>query len=215
MPERILEIINLQSNLTQGGTWTTFFQTYSKSDLVIKLMSGTDYRRYRIPKHLLWETHKLKAQGGERSGNTITVRDYQCDGQQSNIKNTAVTSGRHWLSFTFGDTVGALAHNFACDSGTLDDTCTVSTVQTMANGDNINGTGKPHYSKQEGILPLLPETDLPSTWEEILPSSREGRSRETLMPLRQISRLMREAPSTLMEKGMPRSRTRSRDSHQQ
>lgn len=136
-----LEIANVQSNLTQGGTWTANFDTYGQSDLIIEATDGTNYPTDLDFQNISCGDTQIEDSRIEKNGNIVTIKNYQCDGQTSSIKNTAVTAGRHWLAFSFGDTEKALAHNFACNSGTLDDTCTVSASNTMANNDTISGAG--------------------------------------------------------------------------
>ncbi|MFZ2777675.1 MAG: fibronectin type III domain-containing protein, partial [Candidatus Moraniibacteriota bacterium] len=136
-----LEIVNVQSNLTQGDDWTVNFNTYGQSDLKIEATDGTNFDSDIQFKSISCGDTQIPDNQIEKVGNIITVRNYKCDNETSNIKNIAITAGRHWLAFTFGETEKVLAHNFACNSGTLNDTCTVSSVQTMANGDTISGTG--------------------------------------------------------------------------
>ncbi|MFZ2188280.1 MAG: hypothetical protein WAV73_01815, partial [Candidatus Moraniibacteriota bacterium] len=136
-----LNIVNVQSNLTQGDDWTVNFNTYGQSDLKIEATDGTNYDTDIQFESLSCGANPIPENQIEKVGNLITVKNYQCDNETSNIKNKAITSGRHWLAFTFGDTEKVKAHNFACDSGTLDDTCTVSSTQTMSNGDIVSGTG--------------------------------------------------------------------------
>src|SRR5690606_32147363 len=72
--------------------------------------------------------------------NKIFIHNYSCEGEISRLIDRSITPGSHHLQFTFGETV-TMAKNFACDVGTLDSTCEVSTVQTEANGTTISGTG--------------------------------------------------------------------------
>lgn len=134
-----LEILNVQSDLTKGDEWTTRFSTYGKSDLIIKAVDGTEYPTDIEFLGLYCGGYQLTALEYDFLGQTITVPDYECD-LESRIVNRAVTAGRHWLEFTFADTV-ARSHNFACDSGTLADTCYVTSSQTMSDGDAIIGSG--------------------------------------------------------------------------
>ena len=136
-----LEIVNVQSNLTQGDDWTVNFNTYGQSDLKIEAVDGTNYPTDIQFESISCGAREIESSRIERSGNIITIKDYQCEGETSKIKNKAVTSGRHWLSFTFGDTAEEKAHNFACNTGTLSDICTVSSSNTMTNSDTISGSG--------------------------------------------------------------------------
>ncbi|MEI6588089.1 MAG: polymer-forming cytoskeletal protein, partial [Candidatus Moraniibacteriota bacterium] len=136
-----LEIVNVQSNLTQGDDWTVEFNTYGQSDLRIEAVDGTNYGTDIAFENISCGDTQIPSNQIEKVGNTILVRNYQCDNQVSVIKNKAITAGRHWLAFSFGEAEKVLAHNFACNSGTLNDTCTVSSSNTMANNDTISGTG--------------------------------------------------------------------------
>ena len=131
----------MQSNLTKGDDWTVNFRTYSQSDLKIEAVDGTNFDTDLQFENISCGDTEIPSDQIEKNGNIILVRNYQCDNETSIIKNKAVTAGRHWLAFSFGDTQNIKAHNFACDSGTLDDTCTVSSTQTMANSDTISGAG--------------------------------------------------------------------------
>jgi hypothetical protein len=135
-----LEIVNLQSNLTQGDIWETRFNTYGQSTLTIEAVDGTEYPRDITLEGIYCGDTQLQESEYTFQDQTITIENYSCD-QTSKIRNQTITGGRHWLAFSFGDTFQAKAHNFACDSGTLDDTCYVSTAQTMSNGDVLSGTG--------------------------------------------------------------------------
>jgi hypothetical protein len=131
-----LEILNVQTNLTKGDTWTVKFQTYGKSDLTIKPVKGTKYSEDLQFLGFYCGNNRID---NVFDGQTIFIKDYQCN-EISKIENKALTGGPHYLEFTFGKTK-TQAHNFACDSGTLDTTCYVTTQHTMANGDVISGTG--------------------------------------------------------------------------
>ncbi|RLC36694.1 hypothetical protein DRH27_04850, partial [Candidatus Falkowbacteria bacterium] len=136
-----LEIIDVQSNLTKGDVWEVRFQTEGQDSLEIEAVDGTlfdvDIEFINIScgenqianENIIWEGQKL------------TIENYSCDNEISRIRNQAITGGRHWLSFSFGYTQGALAHNFACDSGDLDTDCYVDTQQYLGDGDEISGTG--------------------------------------------------------------------------
>ncbi|MBI4193148.1 MAG: hypothetical protein HY536_00795, partial [Candidatus Colwellbacteria bacterium] len=120
-----LEILNVESNLTAGDYWETSFRTFSQSDLKIRAADGTHYPddisfegifcgENQVPNsHIDWT-----------DADTLTVPGYSCDGKISKIRNTAVSSGRLWIALSFGETENAKAHNFACNTGTLNDTCT-------------------------------------------------------------------------------------------
>jgi hypothetical protein len=136
-----LEIINIQSDLTAGDVWTTKFNTYGQDTLTIQAVDGTTYPEDIIFDGIYCGERKLTEDEFTFDDQVITVPDYTCDNEESRIENQAITSGRHWLAFSFGETQNIKSHNFACDSGTLADTCTVSTTQIMTNGDTIAGTG--------------------------------------------------------------------------
>ena len=136
-----LELINEQSNLTRGDIWEVQFDTYGTETLKIEATDGTSY-----PEDIefigLWcGDRQLTEDEYTFQGQTILANDYNCDNQISKIKNQTVTGGRHWLSLSFGYTQNILAHNFACDSGTLDSTCYVTTQQYLGDGDEMSGTG--------------------------------------------------------------------------
>jgi phosphodiesterase/alkaline phosphatase D-like protein len=138
-----LEIVNIQSNLTQGDDWTVNFNTYGQSDLKIEAVDGTNFGTDIAFENISCGDTQIPSNQIEKTGNTILVRNYQCDNETSNIKNKAITAGRHWLAFTFGETEKALAHNFACPAGqgSLDTTCTITSANTISNGDIISGSG--------------------------------------------------------------------------
>ncbi|MFH1183181.1 MAG: fibronectin type III domain-containing protein [Candidatus Moraniibacteriota bacterium] len=135
-----LEILNFESNLTQGDDWTVNFNTYGQSDLIIEATDGTNYPTDIAFKNISCGENQIPNNQIEKNGNTITVRNYECT-ETSVIRNQAVSTGIHWLSFDFGETQKARAHNFACNTGTLNDTCTVSSSNTMTNNETIGGTG--------------------------------------------------------------------------
>ena len=136
-----LEIIDVQSNLTKGDVWEVRFQTEGQDTLEIEAVNGTLFGidiefinltcgENQIPnENIVWEGQKL------------IVENYTCDNEISRIRNQTITGGRHWLSFSFGYTQNALAHNFACDSGDLDTDCYVTSQQYLGDGDTISGTG--------------------------------------------------------------------------
>ncbi|MGE5392288.1 MAG: DUF2341 domain-containing protein [Candidatus Saccharibacteria bacterium] len=136
-----LEILNVQSNLTQGDIWEVRFNTYSTSNLFIKAVDGTREDKDIAFEGLYCGQRKIADNAISKTGDTLFVKDYNCDGQTSKIRHRAVTAGRHWLSFSFGQTLGSKAHNFACTSGTLDTTCYVNSSQALGNNDEISGTG--------------------------------------------------------------------------
>ena len=134
-----LEILNFHAHLTQGDNWEVNFNTFGTSDLTIEpaedTVAGEDISYvgfycgdYEYPKDEIFD------------GTKVHIPNYSCEGQLSRIVNIAVTPGPHAQRFVFGDS-NEIAHNFACDSGTLNDTCTVSTVQAMTNAYVISGTG--------------------------------------------------------------------------
>ncbi len=132
-----LEVLNVQSDLTVNDTWEVRFRTYGTSNLDIQATEGT-----------VWGTDisYINFYCGDNEipnvyqDNKVFLENYNCDGQISRIQNTAATPGIHTLNFKFGET-DTIAHNFACDSGTLADTCNVTTTQAMTNGSSISGTG--------------------------------------------------------------------------
>lgn len=133
-----LEILNVQTNLTVGDVWEKRFNTYGTSDLTIEAIEGTVYGT---------DVHFIEFYCGETkypadvyNGSKVFIENYSCDGQLSRLVDRSVTPGRHVLQFTFGETV-AIAKNFACDVGTLSDTCEVSTSQAQTNGTTISGSG--------------------------------------------------------------------------
>ncbi|MBI2573925.1 MAG: hypothetical protein HYV78_00820, partial [Candidatus Wildermuthbacteria bacterium] len=137
-----LEILNVESNLTTGDYWETSFRTFSQSDLKIQAADGTHYPDdISFEGIFCGENQVPNSQIDWMDSDTLTVPGYSCDGKTSKIRNTAVSSGRHWIALSFGETENAKAHNFACNTGTLNDTCTVSSSNTMNNGDTISGTG--------------------------------------------------------------------------
>jgi hypothetical protein len=136
-----LEVLDVESNLTKGDIWSVRFRTYSSDNLTIEGVDGTKFNKDIEFLRIKCGAETLPINRISISGNSLIVSNYSCDGEISIIENQTITSGRHWLAFTFGDTVKALAHNFACDEGTLDATCNVSSVQTMSNNDLISGTG--------------------------------------------------------------------------
>jgi hypothetical protein len=134
-----LEILNFHAHLTQGDNWEVEFNTYGTSDLTIEPAEDTTYGDdisyvgfycgdYQYPQQDVF------------NGNKLHIPNYSCEGQISKIVNVAISPGPHAQRFVFGES-DEIAHNFACDSGTLNDTCTVSTVQAMTNNYVISGTG--------------------------------------------------------------------------
>lgn len=132
-----LEILNVQSDLTVNDTWEVRFNTYGTSDLNIETIDGTVWGNdITYTSFYCGNTEYPDVFDGSK----VFIPNYSCDGQTSKILNTAVGPGIHTLEFTFGDSK-EIAHNFACDSGTLADTCNVSSTQAISNGSTISGTG--------------------------------------------------------------------------
>lgn len=143
-----LELLNIQTNLTVGNVWEKRFNTYGQSDLSVVPIEGTVYGT---------DVHFVEFYCGDTKypadvfdGNKIFIKDYSCDGQLSRLVDRSMTSGPHKLEFTFGEST-VVARNFACDVGTLDDTCEVSANNVMTNGSSISGTGN-LVLKNGGIL---------------------------------------------------------------
>lgn len=132
-----LEILNVQSNLTVGDIWEKRFNTYGTADLTVEAIDGTVYGTDVMHLEMYCGDTKLE---NEYQNGKIFIENYNCDGQLSRLVDRSVTPGIHHLQFTFGDTV-TLAKNFACDVGTLDDTCEVSSSQAITDASTISGTG--------------------------------------------------------------------------
>lgn len=133
-----LEIINHQTNLTVGDTWELRFTTYGTADLQVQAVNGTVYGTdVRFIDFYCGET---KLDTTVFDGTKVSIPSYSCDGQQSRLINRSVTPGPHYLEVRYGDQVDT-AHNFACNVGTLDTTCEVSSSNTMTNGAVISGNG--------------------------------------------------------------------------
>ena len=136
-----LEIVNIEANLTQGDLWQSEFKTYGTSTLVVNAIEGTDFTEDLSFIGIFCGNTQLPSDVIIWNENSFSITNYSCDGQTSMVRNTAISPGRHWLSYNFGSTSDARAHNFACDTGTLAGTCTVTSTQAMSNNDTISGVG--------------------------------------------------------------------------
>src|SRR3989338_3421683 len=139
-----LELLDFVTNLTVNDTWENRFRTYGTSNLEISMVEGDHF--VSDLEFLGIYCNNKKIDDGRiawsNAGDTLTIENYNCDEGISFIKNKALTLGEHWLSFSFGETQNARAHNFACSSGDLSTTCTVSASKNLDGElDAVAGSG--------------------------------------------------------------------------
>ena len=106
-----LTILNNQSYPQLGGDWIVMFNTTGTADLTITAVNGTEFAK---------DLTFIELRCGDKTidyewiGDSVFVNDYSC-GETSSETSKVLTTGKHHLSFRFGNAV-EYADNFA--SGT-------------------------------------------------------------------------------------------------
>lgn len=137
LAEDSVKVLNPHSNPELGGFWDVNFETYGENTLHVRGFPNTP-----MPE----EVEISGIYCGEKSydftplkHNQVSVKNWSCN-DKGRLRLKVNSSGSHKVELRFGKNT-SVAKNFACDSGTLSDTCTVSTTQAMTNGETISGTG--------------------------------------------------------------------------
>jgi len=127
-----INVLNVQSYPSIGGTWTVEFTTAGQKDLIITGEDGTKFEQ---------DINHLSLKCGEKEvdpfydGNSVIYPDYQCD-EISYHTVEVITKGKHTQKFTFGNLYD-YAHNLASN---VPDTLNIQGQLTNTTGDLQNGT---------------------------------------------------------------------------
>ena len=109
-----LTILNPQSYPELGGNWTVEFKTTGTSDLIITAVNGTEFGKDLDPIEIICDNNIVNY---ERIDNSIFIPSYSCPDTSYEISRV-MTTGKHHLSFQFGDIVD-YANNFVADNITF------------------------------------------------------------------------------------------------
>jgi len=131
-----LKILNPYSHPEKGKIWEVKFKTKGKDYLSILPIRGTQFGE-DLQFEGLYCGEKLVLSENPNQG-YIYYHNWQCD-KTAFLRSKVLTAGAHYLKFNFGG-VTKIAHNFVCDSGTLDTTCYVTSTQDVS-GETISGSG--------------------------------------------------------------------------
>ena len=136
-----ITVLNVYSHPMIKENWTVSFNTTGSADLTITASNGTRWSNSNES----YDLRFLEVRCGEIVLNyswisgSVFLPKYSCaevGGESSKV----ITPGVHNLKFTYGSSV-AYAHNFACDSGSLDTNCNITTTQSVSDGYWMSGLG--------------------------------------------------------------------------
>ena len=127
-----INILNVQSYPSIGGTWTVEFTTAGQKDLIITGEDGTKFEQ--DIKHMFLKCGE-KEVDPFYDGNSVIYPDYQCDEISYHIVEV-ITKGKHTQKFTFGN-LYEYAHNLASN---VPDTLNIQGQLTNSSDDLQNGS---------------------------------------------------------------------------
>src|SRR3989344_2372468 len=112
-----LTILTIQSYPTVNGNWTVLFNTTGTADLTITTVNGTTWSQEGIETNSSDDLIFLELSCGNNiqthtwDNNSVLIHNYSCNETSKEISKV-LTTGKHHLSFTFGN-ITKFAHNLA------------------------------------------------------------------------------------------------------